>query len=662
MPSFHAIEYYEEVIGHWSRYSRKFPTSKPHPVMALDHASIDYVPRRIELVDTFKPHIQTAELVRVNAHGKDYLRLRLTGRHLFEFIIEKCTFNFGYPFATNPDKFTCKKVYQTDGIETLIIEEEFNEDLKISDLGTVIRLVSKFGECEYLLGISNIRNVKIPTMNETLSNHESSAILVKRAIQRGMAVAHLTRIHRPGKRSWKPINEKIIKEVMCLGMIALSPSDNEVLNNVFHDTSSRNQFILSNEQEFNKIQGICNEIQAFLRSPLELTAEKTVLQKIGIGVAALLGGVALAYAAGPGMVIIGMMEATSMSAAGLAGSFGFFSTGFMTNYFFTSSPVDQNYEIVLSWLTLELMEKCQNQANGTRDPQALQTLQEVSDLREDGSLFNLEKALLLMYKPEIGIGNFVGCDIGNCTIDSQNLVIKRIECIRAIHAIRSLMAEQCYIGIVGMQDAGKTTLINKIWGVGERTGNFRHTMVPVIYEVHKKVSVVDFPGSTSLDYHAKTFSICGAMNNLILVIVPYTGDINQGIAREISQVFSIMAGSESSQVLLCINKSGFELPRALKEEMNELENPLLTLKNRFASTLNQYFVGLESNFKVSEENILFTDWMVGDTPEMKELGIVGVDGIKNEIGKYLIRRNIFHEDHNNDLETCFSKNEFRNTQ
>jgi hypothetical protein len=36
-------------------------------------------------------------------------------------------------------------------------------------------------------------------------------------------------------------------------------------------------------------------------------------------------------------------------------------------------------------------------------------------------------------------------------------------------------------------------------------------------QISEKVYVVDFPGSNSLDYHSKTFSICGAMNNLILV-------------------------------------------------------------------------------------------------------------------------------------------------
>ena len=43
----------------------------------------------------------------------------------------------------------------------------------------------------------------------------------------------------------------------------------------------------------------------------------------------------------------------------------------------------------------------------------------------------------------------------------------------------------------------------------------------MMYEINKKVFVIDFPGSNSLDYHAKTFSICGAMNNLIIVVIPF---------------------------------------------------------------------------------------------------------------------------------------------
>lgn len=298
--------------------------------------------------------------------------------------------------------------------------------------------------------------------------------------------------------------------------------------------------------------------------------------------------------------------------------------------------MDENYERVLAWMTETLMKKNRNSTNGITS----NVLLEVSDLRNEKSLYNREKALLLMIDPQLGTDNFIGCDISECTKKSQKLAIKRIGCIRAIHEIRSLMAEQCYIGIVGMQDAGKTTLINSIWGVDGETGHFKHTTAPVIYEVDQKVSVVDFPGSTSLDYHAKTFSICGAMNNLIIVVVPFTGDMNIAIAREISSVFSVMSGSASTKVLLCINKSGYELPRALQEEMKQLEDPLATLKNHFAAKLNQYF-SKDSKFQVSKDDILFTDWIVGDSPEMRKLGIVGVEGIKKEIRSYLMRCNIF---------------------
>ena len=60
---------------------------------------------------------------------------------------------------------------------------------------------------------------------------------------------------------------------------------------------------------------------------------------------------------------------------------------------------------------------------------------------------------------------------------------------------RSILAKQCYVGLVGLQDAGKTTLMHKLWGIGGRTGHFMHTDVPAIYEIHRRVLVVDFPGS-----------------------------------------------------------------------------------------------------------------------------------------------------------------------
>ena len=55
-----------------------------------------------------------------------------------------------------------------------------------------------------------------------------------------------------------------------------------------------------------------------------------------------------------------------------------------------------------------------------------------------------------------------------------------------------------------------------------------------------QVNVIDFPGSNSLDYHGKTFSICGAMNNLVIVILPFTGDVSALVSEEVAKVFQVI--------------------------------------------------------------------------------------------------------------------------
>jgi hypothetical protein len=168
-----------------------------------------------------------------------------------------------------------------------------------------------------------------------------------------------------------------------------------------------------------------------------------------------------------------------------------------------------------------------------------------------------------------------------------------------------------------------------------------HTDVPSIYEVHRRVLVVDFPGSNSLDYHAKTFSICGAMNNLLIVVIPYTGDVSELASREIAKVFGVMAGSDSTHIILCLNKCGYELPQAIREELADKDDPVDYLRQRFAARLNDHYESSGLGFTVSKESILFTDWMVGDAPEMRQLGICGVEEVRNRIREYLVKHNIF---------------------
>jgi hypothetical protein len=89
--------------------------------------------------------------------------------------------------------------------------------------------------------------------------------------------------------------------------------------------------------------------------------------------------------------------------------------------------------------------------------------------------YTLEKVLLKLFKTKKGLENFTGTSLMECTEKSLNLLIKRIRCIRTIHEIRNLIATQCYIGVVGIQDAGTDknniiNAINAIFIIGEAFG------------------------------------------------------------------------------------------------------------------------------------------------------------------------------------------------
>ena len=67
------------------------------------------------------------------------------------------------------------------------------------------------------------------------------------------------------------------------------------MNTIFSDETKNVQFILSNKEEYQKVSSLCDKIEDFMRSPLEIHAEKSLLQKLSIGALAVLGGGAFAY-------------------------------------------------------------------------------------------------------------------------------------------------------------------------------------------------------------------------------------------------------------------------------------------------------------------------------------------------------------------------------
>ncbi len=93
---------------------------------------------------------------------------------------------------------------------------------------------------------------------------------------------------------------------------------------------------------------------------------------------------------------------------------------------------------------------------------------------DENSATSLEEALLTMYDGKKGIQNFESCPkLKNCLKTSQKRALDRILCIEALHSVRNLVVKQSYIGLVGLQNAGR--LIAK---------NNRRTIFAIIYVLY----------------------------------------------------------------------------------------------------------------------------------------------------------------------------------
>ena len=104
-----------------------------------------------------------------------------------------------------------------------------------------------------------------------------------------------------------------------------------------------------------------------------------------------------------------------------------------------------------------------------------------------------------------------------------------------------------------------------------------------------------------------TFSVCGAMNNMIIAAIPFSGDANKNQTQEIAKIFAVKKGSKSTKVILCTNKCGPFLAE-LRQELSLQLKPVDYLKQDFVNKLNDYYEENEISVHLSEVDILFTDW------------------------------------------------------
>ncbi len=69
--------------------------------------------------------------------------------------------------------------------------------------------------------------------------------------------------------------------------------------------------------------------------------------------------------------------------------------------------------------------------------------------------------------------------------------------------------------------------------------------------------MVDFPGYDGIEkHHTEAFDLCASMNNLLVLVLNFAGDVNNTAVKMVAAALRATAASSSGQVLVCMNKCG----------------------------------------------------------------------------------------------------------
>ena len=570
---------------------------------------------KIPFIDPFQPLIYSVDLAKAKGE-KSFLKLTFTGKYIHNVVLDLCQFHFNFPFATIKEKVKIKRLSMGKHVERLVIEEEIEDaSVTITGHGIELLLVTQFGEYKKTLRPENVRDMAVDSICKIAKN-DSVSLVVRRAIQRSMVLKKHKTQH--GCDSL----EQIIDEIRQLGTVAIGEDKMKKKETEIFTEYVRNiDYVFSNEKSFQNVKDFCNKIEKYIRTPLYIEACQATIENTAVSFLAAPDAAISGFIASPHLSIIGITEAMSRGMVAAKEAAPFLNNDQLTDF---------NYKSILYFIVQELLEAQKESLDSTAKA-------EITDLMDEDNFFSIEKALIRLASNKMLETKI--CIISKSLRNSKEEIENRIKVIQSIHRIREIFSQQCFIGVVGLQDAGKTTLIKNIWNVGGKPGYFNHTRHPELYQITQKLLVVDFPGSNSLHNYSKTFSICGEMNNLVIVVIPFSGDVSKIISQEIAEVFRVMRGSKSIKVVLCINKCCLYLSKLGNLLLKNLQNDL---KQIFTKQLNDYYERNGQCICLENTDILFTDWELGDSSMPNSYGIVGAEKIKDIIKDYLVNNGIYN--------------------
>ena len=256
------------------------------------------------------------------------------------------------------------------------------------------------------------------------------------------------------------------------------------------------------------------------------------------------------------------------------------------------------------------------------------------------------------------------CKLDSVFVDSVTLR-NTLSIFRAVHRMRLAYSKQCFVGFVGPQNAGKSTLLNKLFDKRAAAGVRTHTEEPTRYDVAEHVVAMDFPGLDSLEDHRSRFEEFGPMNNLFIYVVPYNGSPSESLVENVRTAYKMekQAGN-AARTLFCITMCGMDhfknesfdddyktdfvgkIRKELEKPEVEKDRTLQKLLTKITDTsLSDWYNQIkekEMELKayildnLKEEDFMFTDQLSPDPSR----GIKGPKEVKERIKSYLAEMQI----------------------
>ncbi|XP_078657432.1 uncharacterized protein LOC144903306 [Branchiostoma floridae x Branchiostoma belcheri] len=249
---------------------------------------------------------------------------------------------------------------------------------------------------------------------------------------------------------------------------------------------------------------------------------------------------------------------------------------------------------------------------------------------EDETVYGLERALHTKYK---GLG-FLNKTVDevmdeepfedspklkDATKESQKEALRRCQMSCDLFEIRQHMQKSCFVGLIGPQNAGKSTLIEKTWGVKvtESWSFMTHTHLYRAKGTDRMV-IIDFPGGTSI------IDGCGGVSSILVLVMPFFMVMDHDVAQ-LAMEANKLAKDFYCSILLCISHCG-RFTDILKDK----------------GIVDAFREDYKNLLQIDPANILFTELVCPDNMESR--GVVGPEGVRNWIKDWLIKFDVFTED------------------